>query len=228
MGIAVGVYWLHSLPTAGHSNRIAATVGLRPLSRSALKELSCLVPLSFILGLSLVLIVLRFAGPFPFPIPVPEGALVEKIWTARPISFLVYAVVVGPAIEELGFRGWMQKSLIRGLGAAGGILTTSTLFALLHLWYAHPAGAVVPFGLALVWGGASCRFGSVYAGVVLHGGWNLLLLLLAWRGLNETVLMRATADPLRIGLIVVLAGAVAYLLWTRLVALERLWSRHAP
>jgi hypothetical protein len=45
---------------------------------------------------------------------------------------LVVAVLIGPALEEFLFRGFLQAALARWLGPGGGLVSTSALFAALH------------------------------------------------------------------------------------------------
>ena len=84
-------------------------------------------------------------------------------------GFLIpLALMVGltPAIcEELLFRGYMQTRLVKSFGAAGGILTASFLFALLHMDLVHII-AVFPLGLFLGW--VTWRSGSLFPAMLGH------------------------------------------------------------
>jgi len=98
-------------------------------------------------------------------------ALLEgrELWAA---AFLAVALV--PLLEELLFRGFLQPALVRGLGARGGVLATSILFALLH-----GSSAFLPlFGLSLVLGAVMLRTQRLAAPCVIHGLNNALAILL--------------------------------------------------
>ena len=82
---------------------------------------------------------------------------------------VLFAVLVVPFFEELTFRSFLQPLLVQKLGAAGGIVATSLLFAALHGLSAF--GLV--FVLSLIMGGVmhrTQRFASCYAVHALHNG----------------------------------------------------------
>ncbi len=89
---------------------------------------------------------------------------------------LVLGILVLPFLEELLFRGFLQPSLVRWTGTAGGIASTSLLFALLH-----GLTAFAPiFVLSLLLGAVRQRTGrldAAWAVHALHNGWMLFLLL---------------------------------------------------
>jgi membrane protease YdiL (CAAX protease family) len=78
-------------------------------------------------------------------------------------------IVVGPIMEEFCFRGWVMPAFTKRYGVGTGLFVSSVLFGILH---AGPLRApyYVVAGLAL---GLSVHLtGSVWVGVVLHGGYN--------------------------------------------------------
>jgi len=91
---------------------------------------------------------------------------------------VLVAVLVGPLVEEVLFRGFVQPGLVRATGSpARGIAVTSVLFAALHGLSAFPQ----IFLLSLLLGWIRERTGStLLAGLVhaLHNGQALLLALL--------------------------------------------------
>ncbi|MFX0038673.1 MAG: CPBP family intramembrane glutamic endopeptidase [Promethearchaeota archaeon] len=60
-------------------------------------------------------------------INIPEGDIVSLI-----ILSLVMIFIVGTS-EEILFRGFMQKGLMRSLGNLGGIMITAFIFAMIHV-----------------------------------------------------------------------------------------------
>ena len=132
------------------------------------------------LGTWALAVVQFWRGPVPFPIPLPPGNPIEE-YVARVegwLLFSIYAAVVGPLIEELAFRGWIQRSVQKRYGNVAGVGTAAVLLAGFHLWYAEPAVLIVPFVLAITWGVAALVTDSVITAIVLHGMWNALLMVL--------------------------------------------------
>ena len=90
----------------------------------------------------------------------------------------VLAVLIPAALaEELMVRGYLLSALSDGMGRIAGLLTTSTVFALLHV--NNPGmepGALVVVGLAGIFLGA-VRFAtsSLYAAWAAHLAWNVVL-----------------------------------------------------
>ena len=90
---------------------------------------------------------------------------------------VVLAVVLGPLLEELLFRGFLQSLASQRLGRAGGVIVSSLPFALLH--GAGDAGPV--FVLSLLIGWLRQRTQSLLAPWAVHGLNNGLMLYLALR-----------------------------------------------
>ena len=81
---------------------------------------------------------------------------------------LVLASLVGPALEELLFRGFLQPALRMRLGGTGAILATSFLFASIH---GLDAAAPV-FCLSLVLGYLRERTDRLEPAILAHCLWN--------------------------------------------------------
>ena len=95
------------------------------------------------------------------------------------VEHLVVSVVLGPAAEELLFRGAMFAALLRRWGIWVAATFPSLLWGLSHIqyegWYlASIAGSGIVLALAR-W-----KTGSVYLPIGLHAGFNLLDLLAAY------------------------------------------------
>ena len=82
---------------------------------------------------------------------------------------LIVIIGVVPAVcEELLFRGYVQTRLTRRIGAVGGVLIASLIFALVHLLtggWVHVV-AVFPIGLWMGW--LALRSGSIYPAMIAH------------------------------------------------------------
>ena len=86
------------------------------------------------------------------------------------------AVIVAPVFEEALFRGIGVPVFARGLGTAGAVVVTSTLFALFHF---NAASFLPLFVLAVAFALAYIWTGTLAVPMVMHAlfnGVNLLLL----------------------------------------------------
>lgn len=91
------------------------------------------------------------------------------------LGAIVLASFVGPVLEEVLFRGFVQPACVDRLGTSGGILFTALLFAAIH-----GADAMLPvFALAVVLGILRHRTGGLAAPVLAHCLWNGTTLLVA-------------------------------------------------
>jgi hypothetical protein len=89
----------------------------------------------------------------------------------------IFAVLLGPAFEEIAFRGFLQPLLRRYIAPWPAILLTAIPFALLHGVQNEWAWQ----SLLLIWFAGACfgatRYwtGSTAASILLHSGYNLTL-----------------------------------------------------
>lgn len=98
----------------------------------------------------------------------------EKMTHEAAVPFLLF-IAFGPGIaEELFFRGYVQRRLLRRWRPAVGVGVTSVIFAVFHVTPVA-VSAVVP--LAFWLGIVGWRTGSVWPGVACHafvnGAWNV-------------------------------------------------------
>jgi len=101
-------------------------------------------------------------------------AMLELEGGALVVGALV-AVVVGPLLEELLFRGFLQSVLVRPLGSFGAVVVTALLFALLH--GKSTFGPL--FCLSLYLGWLRARSGTLWISWAVHALHNGLGLALA-------------------------------------------------
>jgi membrane protease YdiL (CAAX protease family) len=97
-------------------------------------------------------------------------------------GWLLCFVVVGPVVEELYFRGLLQRSAIRRLGPIAGIVLPALAFGLVHTstdlsgWsLAALVTALAAFGAVL--GVLAHRTGRLGPGLVAHATFNALTLI---------------------------------------------------
>jgi membrane protease YdiL (CAAX protease family) len=165
LGVALALLLLHGYllrPEAGSRARRWATLRLRPLGGETRRWMAVAVPVFLLFAWAMGEVYTRLVpippeslSPFEAIVRTPEGRL----------SISVLAVGIAPIVEEFVFRGLIQRTLERRLGAAWGIVGAAALFALVHLL---PWVFPLHFFLGLVFGFAVYATRSIWAGVVLH------------------------------------------------------------
>jgi len=91
--------------------------------------------------------------------------LYENVTLSEAIPFVLFMAIVPGIVEELLFRGYIQRRLLERWSPALAITVTSALFALVHLQLHHVV-AVFPMGLWL--GVVAWKTGSVIPSMFCH------------------------------------------------------------
>jgi membrane protease YdiL (CAAX protease family) len=117
-------------------------------------------------------------------LPMPKNTPFEEFF-ARPRDaylLVLFAVTLGPLMEELFFRGFLYPVLARRLGVVGGVLLTALPFGLIHYVQYRSWSAVLVVGLVgVVLTVVRVVTKSVAASFLVHVGYNgTLMLLAAW------------------------------------------------
>jgi uncharacterized protein len=124
--------------------------------------------------LQIVLLLLGFVigRLVPFPRDTPFDALLQRPYSILLIA--VFAVTLGPLMEELFFRGFLYPVLARRFGMSAAIATTALGFGLLHAaqyGYSFASVALI-FCVGLVLGTVRAKKDSVAAGFLVHTAYN--------------------------------------------------------
>lgn len=125
------------------------------------------------LGLSVVVMLLQYALLTP-EVDTPFEKLLDD--PASRIAVALFGITLGPLVEELLFRGFLQPVLVDVAGVFPGILLTSMLFGALHLtqnafiWQSGVLIMLVGFVLGVV----RHLSGSTRASTVVHMAYNSL------------------------------------------------------
>lgn len=96
--------------------------------------------------------------------------------TASRIAITVFGITVGPAVEELLFRGFLQPVLVNVAGVFPGILITAAIFGAMHLsqnaglWQSGVIITVAGFGFGVI----RHVTGSTQASTIAHIAYNTL------------------------------------------------------
>jgi CAAX protease family protein len=100
---------------------------------------------------------------------IPQDTSGERIYDqmswALAVPFLVAVALPAGLMEELLFRGYMQRRLLQRWSPWVAITVTTALFAVVHV---NPHVVVIALPLGLWFGVLAWRTGSVWPGVVCH------------------------------------------------------------
>jgi membrane protease YdiL (CAAX protease family) len=133
-------------------------------------------PLSLVaigMGLSFIVVALQYALLTP-EVETPFDKLLDD--PASRVAVALFGITLGPMVEELLFRGFLQPVLVGGIGVFPGILLTSVLFGALHLtqnadlWQ---SGLLIAF-VGFVLGTVRHISGSTKASTIVHIAYNSL------------------------------------------------------
>lgn len=94
--------------------------------------------------------------------------------------FIFAAVVAGPFLEEIIFRGFFFRAIQELKGICWAFWIVAGSFGLLHLeqYWGDPAAVMIVFFIGIVLGVLRIRTGSVWSGVVMHYTFNIFMFIL--------------------------------------------------
>jgi membrane protease YdiL (CAAX protease family) len=128
-----------------------------------------------VLGVVLAIVVVILGNFMGLPnVETPFDKLLNDALSR--IAIALFGVTLGPVIEELLFRGFLQPVLVDSFGVLPGILATSVVFGAMHLmqnafvWQSGVLIAVVGFVLGVV----RHVSGSTRASAITHVSYNAL------------------------------------------------------
>ncbi|MCU1300591.1 MAG: Abortive infection protein [Candidatus Sulfotelmatobacter sp.] len=135
-----------------------------------------------LVGLGVLMLGLDLLGRF---LPMPKSTPFDQFFAHRSDAYLtaVFAVTLGPLMEEIFFRGFLYPVIARRLGVFWGILLTAIPFGLIHMvQYGYAWGAVLIICLVgVVLTAVRAKTKSVASSFLAHVGYNgILMILAAW------------------------------------------------
>ena len=132
-----------------------------------------------VLGVVLAIVVVLLGALLRLPnVETPFDKLLNDLPSRIAIS--LFGITLGPVIEELLFRGFLQPVLVDSFGVLPGILATSVVFGAMHLmqnanlWQSGVLITLVGFVLGVV----RHVSGSTRASAITHVSYNALPFLL--------------------------------------------------
>ncbi|MEM1447200.1 MAG: type II CAAX endopeptidase family protein [Planctomycetota bacterium] len=148
-------------------------------------------PVAVIFTFATLIAVNGVATAAGYPSPEVNHGMLEELKTAEMemvIAIIVTAVVVGPLLEEIVFRGLLQTLLLEVFGRKArwtAIVIASAVFASVHLgattWHALPGLFVL--GVALGW--IYERTGSLLPVYLAHAAFNGLNIAMVLSGVGD-------------------------------------------
>jgi membrane protease YdiL (CAAX protease family) len=125
------------------------------------------------MGLSVFVVLLQYALLTP-DVETPFDRLLEDPLSR--VAVALFGISLGPMVEELLFRGFLQPVLVSAMGVFPGILLTSVMFGALHLSqnaFVWQSGALIMF-VGFVLGVIRHLSGSTKASTIVHIAYNSL------------------------------------------------------
>jgi CAAX protease family protein len=128
-----------------------------------------------LLGVTLAVVVVLLGNLLGFPnVQTPFDKLLKDALSR--ITIALFGITLGPIIEELLFRGFLQPVMVSSFGVLPGILATSIVFGGLHLMqngYIWQSGVLITF-VGFVLGVVRHVSGSTRASAITHVSYNAL------------------------------------------------------
>ncbi len=116
-------------------------------------------------------------GTLEYFILRPDPTISELTWQSVWLPALMFLLAIG-FVEEFIFRGVMQHSAFQAFGWRG-ILYVSAVFALLHMGFYSWLDVGFVFAIAVFFGWAVKKTGSLMGVILAHGLANIVLYLIA-------------------------------------------------
>lgn len=170
LGLWMGMIGASVVYLRVRGGRLVTTFGLRiELPRDIPLGLACGLASQFLLVPALYVPFRVFSPRLYHELGRPARALAHRAHGPGFVVLAVLVVVGAPIIEEIFFRGLLQRSLVGALGAAPAIGTAALAFGLAHGEVVQLL-ALVAFGAVL--GLLARRFQRLGPGIVAHAAFN--------------------------------------------------------
>ena len=131
-------------------------------------------------GIGVLMLGIDLLGRF---LPMPQSTPFDQFFAHRSDAYLtaIFAITLGPLMEELFFRGFLYPVLARRMGVFWGIVLTALPFGLIHaMQYGYAWGAVlIIFLVGVVLTAVRAVTKSVASSLLAHVGYNGTLMVLA-------------------------------------------------
>jgi uncharacterized protein len=160
-----------------------------------------LVPLALAVALAALVI--------PFAALLPSNSLTP--WTGA-LALVLFFSLVPPFVEELLFRGYVQRRLLQRWPPAVAILVTAAVFAIFH---GNLPQMIVAFTMGIWLGVIAWRTGSVWPTMICHVFWNVTVELV---GIGYRLEILSPPLALAVGVAAAGLGLLCFVLSLRILA----------
>jgi membrane protease YdiL (CAAX protease family) len=111
----------------------------------------------------------------PWAVPIMAVYLVSQYPVHTVLLWVLMSAVVAGVVEEIAFRGYLQRPIERRHGPVIAILVTGGLFGLIHFTHREVTFVLLPYYMAVaaVYGALAHLTDSTLPSMVLHGGGNV-------------------------------------------------------
>ena len=149
-----------------------------------------------------------------------ERISIYPIWTIIPL--IIMTSLVAGIIEEISFRGYIQKPMELKYGPRKAILFVALFFTLLHLPNATITPQIIPifFIGSIGWSVLAYLTNSIIPGIVIHCAIDMISYLWIWKNLeyarnmySESIIKNGIDTPFTV-LIIVLLVFLALLIFS--------------
>lgn len=109
-------------------------------------------------------------------LPQEDVSDISRIPFITVVVLLLTSAAVAGIVEEVSFRGYLQRPIERRHGPAVAILVTGALFGFAHFTHPEVSLILMPYyvAVAAVYGGLAYLTDSILPSLVLHAGGNVL------------------------------------------------------
>jgi hypothetical protein len=153
-------------------------LGLKKVSLETLALVSVAVVPLYLLGAGIVSVLTIVFGPSPIAEAYIEAVMPRDAFQLT--ALVVISLVLVEPVEELAFRGFVQKGFENSLGKMKGLLIASFMFGLMHIT-ASLYNVATAFAGGLVLGYVWQKTGeNTTASAVMHGTLNAVAFILAY------------------------------------------------
>lgn len=174
MAVYLWAYWLYFVRGRGWPRSTAETRRNNSRANRLAGEVWGAALLAGILGLVGVLLLQGVLGRL-VALPQQRDIDPSQYPVLTVLAWVTMSAIVAGVVEETAFRGYLQRPIERRHGPVAAILTTGTLFGLVHFSHPEVGFVLLPFYLAVaaVYGALAYFTDSIWPSLVLHAGGNL-------------------------------------------------------
>jgi membrane protease YdiL (CAAX protease family) len=189
--VAMAAYlWLYWRYATGHGWPAASRLARRESARAHPVDGSAWGPaiVAGILGLWFSVAVLRLIGRF-IVIPQPSAVDISRVSPVTLLTFVLMGALVAGVVEEVSFRGYMQRPIERRYGPTVAIAVVGVMFGLAHGTHSYWSLWLMPYYIAVaaVYGGLAYLTDSIVPSLTLHAGADALDALMSLAGGGSVV-----------------------------------------